>query len=55
MSTKNKFRVLYSVKNEMGFLVEKSQQFPTLIDAKTFIQVLQSGGKLVGKPICEVR
>jgi hypothetical protein len=55
MSTKNKFRVLYSLKSDTGFLVEKSKQFTTLSDAKNFIQVLQSCGKLVGRAICEVR
>lgn len=56
MSTrKNKYRVLYTVKNESGFLVEKSHQFPTYNDARTFVAVLQTGGQLVGKPIFEIR
>lgn len=52
---KKTFRVIYSVKNEMGYLVEKSQQFPTFTDAREFVTILQSGGKLVGKPIYELR
>lgn len=52
---KNKFRVIYTVKNEMGYLVDKSQQFPTFADARTFVQILQSAGTLVGKPIYELR
>jgi len=55
MSTrKNKYRVLYTVKSENGFLIEKSQQFPSYNDVRTFISVLQTGGHLVGKPIVEI-
>jgi len=51
---KNRYRVIYSVKNENGFLIEKSKQFPTFTDAYTFVQMLKEGGNLVGKPIFEL-
>ena len=53
--TKNNFRVVYSVKNEYGYLIEKTQNFSTFNDAKIFVQILRSDGRLVGKPIYEVR
>ena len=52
---KKNFRVIYTVKNESGYLVEKSLQFPTFSDAREFVTILQSGGNLVGKPIYELR
>lgn len=51
---KNRYRVIYSIKNENGYLVEKSKQFPTFTDAYTFVQCLREGGNLVGKPIFEL-
>jgi hypothetical protein len=52
---KNKYRVIYTVKNETGYLIEKTQQFPTFADAKLFVSYLLSGGQLIGKPIFEIR
>lgn len=54
MTKKNPFRVVYAIKNESGYIVDKSKQFPTFFDAQIFMQLLQEGGKLVGKPIVEI-
>ena len=51
---KNPFRVIYTVKNETGFIVDRSKQFPTFADARLFVQLLREGGNLVGKPIFEI-
>jgi hypothetical protein len=55
MSYKNTYRVVYTVKNEQGFIVDKSKQFPTFTDAKMFVQLLRESGKLVGNPCFEIR
>lgn len=52
---RNKYRVVYTVKNESGFIVDRSKQFPTFTDAKVFVQLLREGGKLVGRPCFEIR
>lgn len=51
---KNPYRVIYTVKNESGYLIDKSKQFPTFTDAYTFVQLMKEGGNLVGKPIFEL-
>lgn len=51
---KNPFRVIYTVKNGSGFIVDRSKQFPTFADAQLFVQLLREGGNLVGKPIFEI-
>jgi len=47
MTKKNPYRVVYSVKNENGYIVDKSKQFPTFGDAWTFVKLLKDGGKLI--------
>lgn len=54
MARKNPYRVVYSVKNENGYIVDKSKQFPTFIDAMTYVKLLKEGGNLVGKPVFEI-
>lgn len=54
MARKNPYRVVYSVKNENGYIVDKSKQFPTFIDAMTYVKLLREGGNLVGKPVFEI-
>lgn len=54
MTKKNPYRVVYTVKNENGYIVDKSKQFPTFGDAWTFVKLLKDGGNLVGKPVFEV-
>jgi hypothetical protein len=51
---KNPYRVKYTIKNENGFLVDKSKQFPSFVDAQVFIKLLREGGVLIGKPILEI-
>lgn len=52
---KKPYRVVYTVKNESGFIVDRSKQFPTFTDAKVFVQLLREGGNLVGRPCFEIR
>jgi hypothetical protein len=52
---RNKYRVVYTVKNESGFIIDRSKQFPTFADAKLFVQLLREGGNLVGRPCFEIR
>lgn len=47
------FKVTYTVKNETGFLVDKSKNFDVLQDAFKFIRELHSNSKVVGKPTIE--
>jgi hypothetical protein len=47
------FKVTYTVKNETGFLVDKSKNFEMLQDAFKFVRELKSNSKMVGKPIIE--
>lgn len=54
MTKKNPYRVVYSVKNENGYIVDKSKQFPTFLDACTFVKLLKEGGNLIGKPVFEI-
>jgi hypothetical protein len=51
---RNPYRVVYTVKNNSGFIIDKSKQFPTFTDAMTFVQLLREGGNLVGKPVFEI-
>jgi hypothetical protein len=44
-----KYKVLYTVKNDSGFLVDKTKKFTSLHEAYEFIKSLNSSGKLVGK------
>lgn len=55
MSKRNPYRVVYTVKTESGYIVDRSKHFPTLEDAKVFIQLLREGGNLVGKPCMEIQ
>lgn len=50
-----KYRVVYTVTDKRGFIVDRSKQFPTFTDAKVFVQLLQESGKLVGRPCFEIR
>lgn len=54
MIKKNPYRVVYTVKSENGYIVDKSKQFPTFIDALVFVKLLKEGGNLVGKPVFEI-
>lgn len=47
------FKVTYTVKNETGFLVDKSKTFDLLQDAFKFVRGLNSNSKMVGKPTIE--
>lgn len=47
------FKVTYTVKNETGFLVDKSKNFEMLQDAFRFVRELKSNPKMVGKPTIE--
>lgn len=51
---KNCYRVVYTVKSTKGYLVDKSNQFPTFVDAMQFVKLLKEGGNLVGKPVFEI-
>lgn len=44
-------RVSYTIKNDNGLLVEKTQIFNTLSECQTFLSYLRAAGNLVGKPI----
>lgn len=46
----HKYKVLYTIKNDSGYLVDKIKKFTKLSDAYKFIKELNSAGKLVGKP-----
>lgn len=47
----------YTIKNEHGFLVERTKKFQTLQEAMTFVRELSTkpsaNSKLVGKPVVE--
>ena len=47
------FKVTYTIKNENGFLVDKSKMFDMLQDAFKFVRELISTSKAVGKPTIE--
>ena len=44
-------RVSYTIKNDNGLLVEKTQVFNTLSECQTFLAYLRAAGNLLGKPI----
>lgn len=44
-------RVSYTIKNDNGLLIEKTQVFNTLSECQTFLAYLRAYGNLVGKPI----
>ena len=52
---KTRYRVVYTVKNDKGFIVDKTQQFPTFEDAKVFIRLLREAGNLIGRPCVEIK
>lgn len=43
-------RVSYTIKNDNGLLIEKTQVFNTLSEYKIFISFLRGSGQLVGNP-----
>lgn len=47
------FKVIYTVKNENGYLVDKSKMFDMLQDAFKFVRELKGNSKMVGKPTIE--
>ena len=47
------FKVSYIIKNENGYLVDKSKNFDMLQEAFKFVRELNSSSKLVGKPTIE--
>lgn len=49
------YKVLYCVKNNRGFVVDKAQVFQSFTDAREFVNELKQTVKLVGTPIYEVR
>lgn len=55
MSKRSPYRVVYTVKTENGYIVDRSKHFPTFEDAKVFVQLLREGGNLVGRPCFEIR
>lgn len=55
MSYHKSIRVVYSVKNDDGFMVEKRQKFVTLKDAFVFVKLLNQNINLIGKPVLEYK
>lgn len=47
------FKVTYTVKNETGYLVDKSKKFDMLQEAFKFVRELKNNSKMVGKPTIE--
>lgn len=47
------FKVTYTIKNENGFLVDKTKNFEMLREAFKFVRELNSNSKMVGKPTIE--
>jgi hypothetical protein len=45
------FKVIYTVKDKSGFLVDKTKKFDLMQDAFKFIRELQ--GSMIGKPTIE--
>jgi len=52
---RNTCNVIYTVKNENGFIVDHQKKFSTFTEAKMFVQLLREGGNLVGRPCFEIR
>ncbi len=49
MSQRKYIRVAYTVKNDSGFIVDRSEKFSNLRDAVEFVQMFKH--LMVGKPI----
>lgn len=47
------FKVTYTIKNENGYLVDKSKTFDMLQEAFKFVRELNSNSKMIGKPTIE--
>jgi hypothetical protein len=47
------FRVVYTTKNDKGFLIDKKVTYRSFKEAVNFARLILSGGKSVGKPIVE--
>jgi len=52
---KSTLQVIYSIKNESGFLVDKTKTFNSHKDARAFLNTLTSTGKMIGVPIFVVK
>ena len=48
-------QVSYSIKNDDGFVVEKTLKFVTAEDAFVFIKLLKQNINLVGRPFMEFK
>ena len=53
MAYRKSIRVIYSVKDENGYIVEKRLKFPTMQDAIVFLSYLKQNSNLIGKPLLE--
>jgi len=45
-----KIKLVYTIKDQDGFIYERVRKFPTPTDANVYLKLLQTGGQLVGKP-----
>jgi ribosomal protein S2 len=46
-------KVIYTIKNENNYLVDKVKKFDLLQEAFSFVRELNANPKLMGKPIVE--
>lgn len=47
------YKVTYTVKNEDGFLIDKSRKFDLIQEACKFIRELNHSTKIIGRPTVE--
>lgn len=47
---RKKYSIFYTIKNEIGYLVDHKKRFSSFSEMCDFIRKLKNSGNLVGKP-----